>query len=836
MKKLLVVDGNSIINRAFYGIRPLTTSDGLHTNAIFGMVNILQKHIESVHPDLCAVAFDLKAPTFRHKMYAEYKAGRRAMADELAMQFEPAKKCVAALGFSVISREGYEADDILGTLAEMARAEGDIHTYIVTGDKDSLQLINDSTTVLLETNKGTVTFDRAKFNEVYGLEPEAFIDVKALMGDSSDNIPGVSGIGEKTALKLISEYGSVEQLYAELENSALTQSQKNKLTSGKDSAFLSKELATINCSIPDMPTLSELGNGQIDKSAARDIFARLEFSGFIKRYSLEEDTSEIQNNVEIKEADEKMLASVSAKNIAITFADDNFEIFDGNTVYRYGGAADTVLLLSESHRIICHDCKQLYKHLDSLGVRWRDCAFDIMLAAYVVNSGDNSYELPRLVMEYLGGVISEAIPPSVYIYQLAEILEEKVKVSGQEKLLYDIEMPLASVLADMEEQGFCIDCGGIEQYGKQLSSLAHDLAERIYYHAGGEFNINSPKQLGEILFERLGLPTDKKTKTGYSTNAEILNRLRPYHPIIEDILDYRQVSKLISTYVDGLLKVADSENKVHTNFKQTGTATGRLSSTEPNLQNIPVRTDLGRELRRFFVPKSDDYLLIDADYSQIELRILAAISGDETMIKAFLSGVDIHTDTASVVFNVSPNEVTSDLRKRAKAVNFGIMYGIGEYSLSQDLGISVAQAKRYISSYLAGYPAIDEYLKNTVKQAYEQGYVTTLFGRRRYITELSSQKRPLRAFGERVAMNSPIQGSAADIIKIAMINVDKKLKEAAIDAHLVLQVHDELIVEAHKDCADKAFDILKTEMESAALLSVPMNVEICRGKTWYECK
>lgn len=844
MEKLLVVDGNSIINRAFYGIRPLTTSYGLHTNAIFGMINILLKHIDALHPDHCAIAFDLKSPTFRHKMYADYKAGRRAMPEELAMQFAPAKECASALGFTLISKEGYEADDILGTLASQAAGQG-VEAYIVTGDRDSLQLINDTTTVLLETNKGTVTFDRTHFIDEYGVTPEQFVDVKALMGDASDNIPGVAGIGEKTALKYISKFGSLDGLYAGLDSAGFTPAMLAKLTSGHESALMSKQLATICRDVPGLPDISELADGQLDRSAARELFVRLEFAGFIKRFDLgdgqtadsaqdgEEDLSE---SASVHELDGASLIGLSCEKIALDFSGDSILLCDGSKVYRYNGSAAELSGFLEKHKIICHDCKNIYKKLNAYGVLWRNCFVDTMLAAYVVNSNDSSFELPRLVMEHLGQVLNDKIPAVRYIMQLEPVLIEKVSQSGQDKLLYDIEMPLAAVLCDMEQAGFHVDCSGISDYGERLSQVAHELEERIYYRAGGEFNINSPKQLGEVLFVRLGLPVDKKTKTGFSTGAEILNKLRPYHPIIEDILEYRQVTKLKSTYVDGLLKVADSDARVHTNFKQTGTATGRLSSTDPNLQNIPVRTELGRELRRFFVPKNEKYVLIDADYSQIELRLLAAISGDENMIGAFLSGADIHTSTAATVFGVPPEDVTPELRKRAKAVNFGIMYGIGEYSLSQDLGISVSQAKRYIADYLASYPAIDAYLKTTIRRAYEDGFVTTIFGRRRYIAELSSQKHQLRAFGERVAMNSPIQGSAADIIKLAMINVERRLRQSGIDAKLILQVHDELIIEANCDCADEARTILREEMEGAVSLPVPLTVDVEQGDSWFECK
>ncbi len=843
MKKLLIVDGNSIINRAFYGIRPMTTSYGLHTNAVYGIINILSKHVESVKPDACAAAFDLKAPTFRHKLYAEYKAGRHAMPEELAVQFAPARECVEALGFSLISREGYEADDVLGTLSARAAEQG-IEAYIVTGDRDSLQLINDHVTVLLETNKGTVKFDRERFVAEYGVVPEQFVDVKALMGDNSDNIPGVPGIGEKTALKLISRFGSLDALYEQLDSSGLTAAMLSRLTLGHDAALMSRQLARICCDVPNMPELTTLRNGQLDRARVFELFTRMEFSGFIKRFALEAERPAEQGNeqcsMNIGELDGDMLTAVTAESVALDIDGDGILLAwqdgDAARIFKYVGDADELNCFLNSHRIICHDCKKIYKKLENFGVLWRECAVDTMLAAYVVNSGDSSFELPRLVMEHLGEMISEHIPAVYYVLRLESVLIKKVCESGQEKLLYDIEMPLAAVLCGMEQAGVRIDCEGISAYGRRIEVVARELEERIYYLAGGAFNINSPKQLGEVLFDRLGLPVEKKTKTGFSTDAETLNKLRPYHPIIDDILDYRQVTKLRSTYVDGLLGVVDDSSCVHTNFKQTGTATGRLSSIDPNLQNIPIRTELGRELRRFFVTRDADHVLIDADYSQIELRLLAAISGDDNMISAFLSGADIHTSTAATVFGVEPETVTDELRKRAKAVNFGIMYGIGEYSLSQDLGISVAQAKRYIADYLASYPAIDAYLKQTIRHAYDDGYVTTLFGRRRYITELTSAKRPLRAFGERVAMNSPIQGTAADIIKIAMINVDRRLREEGLDAKLILQVHDELIIEASRECADRAQEILRVEMEGAVNLAVPLTVDIAQGDTWFECK
>lgn len=839
MKKLLVVDGNSIINRAFYGIRPLTTSYGQHTNAIYGMVNILLKHIESIKPDFCAVAFDLREPTFRHKMYSEYKAGRRAMPEELASQFDYAKKCCEMLGFTVVSVKGFEADDILGTYAKMAEDSGDVAAHIVTGDRDSLQLINKNTTVFLETNSGTVRFDRDKFVEVYGIEPNQFVDVKALMGDGSDNIPGVSGIGEKTAIKLVSEFGTLDRIFENYQESSLGKAVKAKLEVGRDNAYMSKDLATIVQNVPCEIDIFNLGDGIMDRESALELFEKLEFSGFIKRFALDTETTDSsveKVKIESIEIGENELNGITEEEIYLDYDVQNgFFILSGDKLFKYSGKIDSLINFLNEHIIVCYDCKHIYKIFAELGCNWRGCNLDVMLAAYVVNSGDSSFSMERLVMEYAGSIIDDNVPRVVYIKKISDLLRNAVANSGQNSLLYEIEMPLAAVLCDMELAGFKINKEGIESYGRTLETLARELAERIYFYAGGEFNINSPKQLGTVLFERLGLPCSKKTKSGYSTSADVLEKLKNY-PIVEDILDYRKVTKLKGTYTDGLQKVADTNNRVHTNFKQTGTATGRLSSTEPNLQNIPIRTDLGRELRRFFVPENENYVIIDADYSQIELRLLANISDDKNMIDAFLSGEDIHTSTASAVFGVHLDAVTSEHRKRAKAVNFGIMYGIGEYSLSQDLGISVAQAKRYIESYLASYPEIDAYLKDTIQQAYKDGYVTTIFGRRRYISELKAQNRNLKSFGERVAMNSPIQGSAADIIKIAMINVSRKLKECNIDARLILQVHDELLIEANKNCAAEAFEILKTEMENAVSLKVPLDVDIHIGENWFECK
>ena len=835
MKKLLAVDGNSIVNRAFYGVRPLSNKEGFPTNALFGMVGILEKNLEAVNPDFCAIAFDLKAPTFRHLMYDEYKAGRRPTPEDLIAQMPAAKELAAALGFTCLEKEGFEADDILGTLAALAEKE-DAEAYILTGDRDALQLISDRVHVLLVTNTETVDFDKTRFFEKYGVDSTQFVDVKALMGDSSDHIPGVPGIGEKTALKLIAEHGSLDGVYQDLPTAILTPSVRRKLEEGKESAYLSQKLATIFREVPISTALSDYHYSGFDHAALLRLFTKFEFNAFIKRFGLSEPAQKVEAE---KAMPTDILTAIEAlqfeNEVAFDMVDGQAFVSDGDRIGMLSDSAEIAAFLEKSEgRVICHDAKTVYKELQKRDITWRGCRFDTMLAAYVLNPAESSFDLPRLALTYLGEQ-AEATPSHVKtVYYLKQELEKRIKELSLEGLLYDIEMPLCRVLTDMELVGFQVDKAGLLAYGSQLQEVAQQLAARIYFAAGGEFNINSPKQLGEVLFERLGLPHGKKTKTGFSTNAEVLEKLRYIHPIVEDILDYRQVTKLNSTYAEGLLREIEDDGRIHTTFKQTGTATGRLSSAEPNLQNIPIRTELGRELRRYFVTKNSNYLLIDADYSQIELRLLAAMANDTTMIEAFASGEDIHAATAANVFGVPLSAVTPDLRKRAKAVNFGILYGMGAHSLSEDLHISMAQAREYIANYFAAYPDIDAYLKNVVGEAKDNGYVTTLFGRRRYIPELKMQNKNMQHFGERVAMNSPIQGTAADIIKIAMIHVAERLAEHKLDARLVLQVHDELIIEAHKDVADEARAILIEEMEKAASLSVALKVGVAQGENWYD--
>ena len=868
MKKLLCIDGNSILNRSFYGIRLLTTKDGFHTNALYGLVNVISRELEALKPDYAAIAYDLKAPTFRHKMYADYKAGRHAMPDELREQMPVSREFAEMLGLHILDREGFEADDILGTLAAMAEADPeDCMAYLLTGDKDSLQLISPRVHVLLAGNTATADTDEAAFTEKYGVRPDQFVDVKALMGDSSDNIPGVPGIGEKTALKLISEFGSLDGIYAMLETAKHTPSVRKKLTEGKESAYMSQTLARICREVPLELTLEDIRTRPMDKARARELFIRYEFSGFIKRFGLNDEIDVSPHNesseTEDRADDQKEngpsgmpvpTAEVSASEIAptdlaglpkgryaLTYEDGTLTLCRdgrvltcslGRPVTSETANAVMAFLHDTEHDFITYDAKNLYHRLNADGIPFETCGFDLMLAAYALNSGMGNFDLDRIAVTYLGET-----PPAEAIRcfePLCEALTTQLEATGQMEVFRDIEMPLAAVLWDMETLGFKIDRESIYRYGLVLDTVAADMETRIFTYAGKEFNINSPKQLGEILFETLMLPADKKTKTGYSTSAEVLEKLRKYHPIIDDILDYRQVTKLKSTYVDGLLKLADGEGLVHTTFKQTGTATGRLSSAEPNLQNIPIRTELGRELRKFFIPNADGRVLIDADYSQIELRLLADIAGDAAMREAFISGFDIHTDTASRVFGVEKDRVTVEQRKKAKAINFGIMYGMGEHSLSEDLHISRAEAKAYIESYLNSYPDVNRYLDEIIKTAYEQGFVTTKLGRRRFIPELAESNKMRKKFGERVAMNSPIQGTAADIMKIAMIRVRKRLAESGLDARMILQVHDELILEASREDAEAAMVLLREEMENAVKLSVPLDVEAHIGESWFE--
>lgn len=842
MKNLLIVDGNSVLNRAYYGIRPLTTKEGLPTNALFGLMTILKRHLDTIKPDYAVIAFDLKAKTFRHKQCDFYKANRKPMPEDLAIQLPYAKELVKMLGFNVLELEGYEADDIIGTVSKTPRNE-DIHSYIVTGDRDSLQLIDKNSSVILLKTKEDIIYNTEKFIEDYGVTPLQYIDVKAIMGDSSDNIPGVSGIGEKGAFKLIADFGSLDNVYRDYESSSLSQGLKAKLENGKEMAYISKFLATIVLDVPLGKTMDDYRYLGIDAKNLRKAFTKFEFGSLIRKFELDKLEARCEE-IELKPYDEKDEAQSSCCSCkgegytnglpstnspcAIYFKDDCVQIHteDGkNYICSICQAKDFL----SNNAIICHDVKSLLR-LGNL-----NCIFDTMLAGYVISPSDSSYDLPSLTIKYLDSAFDEEFGAQA-VYSIYKEMKSILERDSTLHILTDIEIPLAKVLYSMENEGFKVDLNGLEDYSRHLTEMEEAYKHRIYMLAGEEFNINSPKQLGEVLFEKLGIPHGKKTKTGYSTSADILEDLADKYEIVAEVLEYRKVAKLNSTYCVGLMKVADGDGIIHTTFNQTVAVTGRLSSTEPNLQNIPIRTDLGRNLRKFFTTKKDGYVLIDADYSQIELKVLSHMSKDANMIHAFKSGEDIHTMTASSVFNVPASQVTSELRKRAKAVNFGIVYGIGDFSLGKDLHIPKKEAKMYIDSYFATYPDVHAFIHQLIEDAKGTGYAKTMFGRIRYIPELSNKNKMLQAFGERAAMNSPIQGTAADIIKIAMINVDNALKNANIDARLILQVHDELIVEANESCLEKAQEILKSEMESAVELLVPLTAEVSVGKTWYDAK
>ena len=833
--KILVVDGNSIINRAYFGVRPLTNPKGQRTEAIYGMTNIILAQTEKYAFDCVFVAFDLPAPTFRHKMYEGYKGNRKGMEEELFCQMAPAKELLKALGYRILEKEGYEADDLLGTVSRLTEERGG-ECFILTGDRDSLQLISDKTKVLLVTKGETVCYDEEKFKEKYGILPTQFVDAKALMGDSSDCIPGVPGIGEKTALPLIARFGSLEGVYAHLEDSFIKAGVRTKLSEFRESANLSKTLSKICRQVPIAPDFSE----EKQSGGLYDLLKELGFSSLIARLHVqpEELLPKEAPKADYTEASLAVLQEERGE-VAVVLGEDCLYISSQKGNFRIPDPtpAELGFFFSPERSAVVQDCKSFYRWLALRGITDFEAKDDPMLMAYVLSSTDNDYRLSALVGKYLEKQLPAGEPGASCLCALRDVLEKRLKEQGSLHLYQDLELPTAGVLARCEEAGFLVDKKGIADFGNTLLQQMQSEEEEIYRLAGKKLNLNSPKQLGTLLFEELKLtaPGIRKTKSGYSTNAETLEKLRGTDPIISLILDYRQLSKLRSTYTEGLLKVADEKGRVHTTFTQTVTATGRLSSVEPNLQNIPVRTELGRELRRFFVAPQGKKL-IDADYSQIELRLLACISGDQNMINAFQNGVDIHTVTASQVFGVPPEAVTPEMRKSAKAVNFGIVYGISAFSLSEDLGVTRAEADDYIKSYFRTYPGIERYLSETVERAKREGYVTTLSGRRRSIPELTSGKGMLKKFGERVAMNSPIQGTAADIIKKAMIRVDRALQKAALDARLILQVHDELIVECSKKDVSAAAEILRREMEGVMQLAVPLTVELNIGDSWYECK
>ncbi|MCL2856487.1 MAG: DNA polymerase I [Oscillospiraceae bacterium] len=857
--KLLAIDANSILNRAYYGIRALSTRDGMPTNGIYGFLSILHSLLQETKPDCVAMAFDLRAPTFRHKLYEGYKATRKGMPDDLARQLQPLKDLLTALGFMIVEREGYEADDLLGCLSCMAGSEG-AECVIATGDRDSFQLVSETTTVRLAYTKGgrpqADIIDIAAVNEKYGLIPAQLIDLKALMGDSSDNIPGVAGVGEKTALSLMQAHGSLDNIYENLDELAIRDSLREKLRTGKELAYLSRELAIIDCRAPLELTLEQLKPGNVAAARAWELMSGLELFSLTERFGVKKvdapaPETEIARPFEIKFNPllDELLAST--KPIDVLFGLHKGEVaavcaaFGDSVCLWDAGATETARQLLESPAPKrTSGLKELHHFALAHGFEIKNIALDAEIAGYILNPTSSDYSIKRLAAAYntpglsiagFFGTWGELLEDCALLPALADELEKRISEAGQYRLLHEVELPLCRVLADMERTGFALDTQGLEAFGHGLDEAIERHQRSAYAHAGEEFNLGSPKQLGVILFEKLGLPAKKKTKTGYSTDADVLQSLLGIHPIIADILEYRKAAKLKSTYVDGLLKVVSPNGRIHTSFQQTLTRTGRISSAEPNMQNIPIRTELGSELRRFF-RAGDGNVLLDADYSQIELRVLAHIAQDKQMIEAFANDEDIHTRTASQVFDLPPELVTPVMRSRAKAVNFGIVYGIGAFSLSQDIGVSVSEADQYIKGYLQNFAGVRQYMEDTVEQGTEHGFVQTLMNRRRYLPELTASMRPTREFGKRVAMNTPIQGSSADIIKIAMVKVFERLRREGLAAKLILQVHDELIVECPAAEADKVALLLKEEMEGAMELCVPLKVDVGAGPNWLEAK
>lgn len=849
--KLLAIDGNSIMNRAFYGIKLLSNSKGQFTNALTGFMNIYLKEIGEVKPDCVAVAFDLKAPTFRHKANAAYKANRKGMPEELAQQMPVIKELLGDLGIKIVQCEGYEADDILGTLSKAAADSGN-ECYILTGDRDSFQLVSDRVTVRLATTKETKIYTPDRIMEEYGVTPRQMIEVKALMGDTSDNISGVKGIGEKTALSLIKQEGDVKTLYEHLADIKLTPSVRIKLENGHQDAIDSRFLAEICLEAPVDKATEFYKLGEVDTEKTKALLADLEMMRLIDRLGLsgkavESADSAVQESklklsdlpkFEVKPLDESVISVLGKDKTAyFIFADNKLSILCNDVIYTTEDNAIITAFMGTACEKITFEGKTAHKFAFSNGTHLENLTFCCDLAGYLLNSQSSEYTAENLCLSYkclyrsdMGEYADLSSLPA-----LSENLKKQLEMTEMTKLFDDIEMPLCEVLASMEFYGVKADADGIKAFGEDLKIKIDELTSQIYMYAGKEFNIASTKQLGEVLFEDLGLPAKKKTKSGYSTNADVLESLMDKHPIVPLIVEYRTLTKLNSTYVDGLLKLIHPDGRVHSVFKQTETRTGRISSTEPNMQNIPVRKEIGRNMRKFFVAE-DGYTLLDADYSQIELRVLASVCGDKNMQEAFSEGRDIHTSTAAQVFDIPEDFVTPEMRSAAKAVNFGIIYGIGAFSLSKDIGVTVAEAKRYIKNYLDNFPKVSEFMDKTVDDGIKNGYVTTLFGRRRYIPELSASNKVLQAFGKRAAMNAPIQGAAADIIKIAMVRVYKKLREEDLDARLILQVHDELIIEAAEKDKDRAEKILKDEMENAVKLAVPMTVDVNSGRSWYEAK
>lgn len=868
--KFIVIDGNSLMHRAYYALPPLTNSKGLHTNVIYGFVNMLNKLIDEYKPSHLGIAFDRKALTFRHAEYAEYKAGRQKMPEEMAEQIPVLKEVIAALNIKQIEMDGFEADDLIGTISKHCDDLG-MQTLIVTGDRDAFQLISDKVRVLI-TKKGISEiecFDEAHLQEVYQITPAQVTDLKGLMGDASDNIPGVPGVGEKTALELLRQFGSVEQV---LENTSAIKKNKvrENVENNKEQAVFSKKLATIVRDVPIDFSMADYAVKEADKTALSRLFLDLGFKTLIEKMcqgGIDETEKKLEKKADFEirmlQSPEEMEALLEKAEKAgeMAFKADykESELLSGfyacvsGELYCLninGNTIPYIKKLVENSKIkkLGHDVKQDILTLKHLGIVTEEIAFDTMVAAYLLNPSKGSYTTAEIAREYLdieiegyeikGGGTAQQYCESIHaVYEMKPIMQAKLKEMEMEKLYFEVELPLISVLADIEYEGFKVDREMLDGLSEGFSQQIDALTMEIYALAGEQFNINSTKQLGVILFEKLGLPAVKKTKTGYSTDVEVLDALSDKHPVIEKVLEYRQLAKLKSTYVDGLVNLINPDTgKIHTKLNQTVTATGRLSSTDPNLQNIPIKTENGRQIRKVFVPSNADNILIDADYSQIELRVLAHISGDEGLIESFVKNEDIHTRTASEVFGVDLDQVTPLQRKRAKAVNFGIVYGISDFGLSQDLKITRKEAKHYIDSYFERYPNVKKYMKDIVEEAKEKGYVTTILNRRRYIPEIHSKNAINRNFGERMAMNTPIQGSAADLIKIAMIKVHEALKERGLKSKLILQVHDELIIETHRSELNEVELLVKSCMEEAYKLRVPVIADISHGESWYEAK
>ncbi|MBE6982138.1 MAG: DNA polymerase I [Ruminococcaceae bacterium] len=841
--KLMILDGNSVINRAYFGVKPLTTREGLFTHAIFGFLNILERMEKEEQPEAVCVAFDLHGPTFRHLRYEGYKATRHGMPEELAQQMPLMKDVLRAMNIPIYECQGWEADDVIGTVGRIC-ANNDWECVIVTGDRDSLQLIDENVKVKLVISRpGQTTatlYDKALFQSEYGFEPLKMIDLKALMGDSSDNIPGVAGVGPKTATELLLKFGSLDGVYENLEDPSIRPKLREKLIAGKENAYLSYELATIR---PEAPIDFEPKDAIVqpyNKPELYALFQKLEFVRLIDKYGLRGAAVEAPALTAQKGEPLPVATEIPAalKDCAVYLAPDG----SIGVAWAQGVCVMTPMEANMCMGLtlsgaICHDVKTTLHLLQDTALELKDWVFDTALAAYDLNPSASEYPVSKLATNYLGISVedTDAGACAQAMWYLRPVLEKALKEQGMEELYQNIELPLCNVLYKMECQGVAIDKDQLSQFGAMLTQRIADCEALIYSYSQEPFNINSPKQLGTLLFEKLGLPPVKKTKSGYSTNADVLQKLRSKHPIIPAIMDYRMLTKLNSTYAEGLMKVIDEDGRIRTTFQNLVTATGRLSSTEPNLQNIPVRTDLGAEIRKMFVPKAG-YVLVDADYSQIELRVLAHIADDKNMQRAFCEGMDVHAVTASQVFGVPVEAVSPLQRRNAKAVNFGIVYGISEFSLAEDIGVSRYEAKEYIESYLAGYPGVKNYMHSVVETARTLGYTQTMYGRKRFIPELKSSNFNIRQGAERMALNTPIQGTAADLIKLAMIRVDKALSESFPEARLILQVHDELIVECPAALAQTVADLVSREMESVAQLKIPLQAEAKWGNSWYEAK